>query len=208
MASGEFRRVFVVLGLLGRSNRGRNLRGPLFRVDGSCLLMSMADCRLLRRAVDVDNVVGFNREGPGISATGHRAWVCPLKIPRDSVWRRLVGHLGTTTDPLAREQAACQAVLTRPRGARTPVKLNITFALLQPNSIHPTVFATPKSQPRCTMSVSATELLPAWAAQLKNPPAHKSKHAGFPDPPGYPSPHSSSNSKVACIDRGLAMAID
>ncbi|KAL2158685.1 hypothetical protein VTH06DRAFT_4167 [Thermothelomyces fergusii] len=41
-----------------------------------------------------------------------------------------------------------------------------------------------------------TEPLPAWAAQLKNPPAHKTKQPGIPDPPGFPSaPSSSSSSK-------------
>ncbi|KAL2177547.1 uncharacterized protein P884DRAFT_284742 [Thermothelomyces heterothallicus CBS 202.75] len=45
------------------------------------------------------------------------------------------------------------------------------------------------------MSTHAAEPLPAWAAQLKNPPAHKSRQPGIPDPPGYPSAQSSSNSK-------------
>ncbi|KAH6632816.1 hypothetical protein F5144DRAFT_488631 [Chaetomium tenue] len=45
------------------------------------------------------------------------------------------------------------------------------------------------------MSATATTTLPAWAAGLNNPPAHKSKQAGIPDPPGYPSSQSPSNSK-------------
>ncbi|KAH6855593.1 hypothetical protein B0I37DRAFT_350751 [Chaetomium sp. MPI-CAGE-AT-0009] len=45
------------------------------------------------------------------------------------------------------------------------------------------------------MSATATNSLPAWAAGLQNPPAHKSKQAGIPDPPGYPSSQSPSNSK-------------
>ncbi|EAQ87148.1 hypothetical protein CHGG_03767 [Chaetomium globosum CBS 148.51] len=46
------------------------------------------------------------------------------------------------------------------------------------------------------MSATATTTLPAWVAGLNNPPAHKSKQAGIPDPPGYPSSQSPSNSKV------------
>jgi len=45
-------------------------------------------------------------------------------------------------------------------------------------------------------AVATSQPLPTWAVQLNNPPAHKSKHAGIPDPPGYPSSQSSS-SKVA-----------
>ncbi|KAL2263991.1 hypothetical protein VTK26DRAFT_3775 [Humicola hyalothermophila] len=43
--------------------------------------------------------------------------------------------------------------------------------------------------------MSTTTTLPTWAAELKNPPAHKSKQAGIPDPPGYPSSQSVSSSK-------------
>lgn len=38
--------------------------------------------------------------------------------------------------------------------------------------------------------------MPAWAAELRNPPAHRSKQAGIPDPPGFPSSHTPSSSKV------------
>ncbi|GAB1316760.1 hypothetical protein MFIFM68171_06970 [Madurella fahalii] len=37
--------------------------------------------------------------------------------------------------------------------------------------------------------------MPAWATELKNPPAHKSKQAGIPDPPGFPSSQPPTNSK-------------
>ncbi len=48
------------------------------------------------------------------------------------------------------------------------------------------------------MSALATKQeVPAWAVQLKNPPPHKSKQTGIPDPPGYPSLPLASNSKVA-----------
>ncbi|KAK3293863.1 uncharacterized protein B0H64DRAFT_374725 [Chaetomium fimeti] len=45
------------------------------------------------------------------------------------------------------------------------------------------------------MSAVATNSLPTWAEGLQNPPAHKSKQAGIPDPPGYPSSQSPSGSK-------------
>ncbi|KAK4099297.1 hypothetical protein N658DRAFT_498444 [Parathielavia hyrcaniae] len=44
-------------------------------------------------------------------------------------------------------------------------------------------------------AVAASISLPTWAAELKNPPAYKSKQAGIPDPPGYPSTQATSNSK-------------
>ncbi|KAK3906002.1 ER membrane protein complex subunit 4 [Staphylotrichum tortipilum] len=43
--------------------------------------------------------------------------------------------------------------------------------------------------------LTTSQELPAWAAQLKNPPAHKSKNAGIPDPPGYPSSQSQKDAK-------------
>lgn len=49
------------------------------------------------------------------------------------------------------------------------------------------------------MSAPATTskvVMPAWAAELRNPPAHRSKQAGIPDPPGFPSSHTPSSSKV------------
>jgi hypothetical protein len=45
-------------------------------------------------------------------------------------------------------------------------------------------------------TVAVQTALPAWAVELKNPPAHKSKQAGIPDPPGYPSSQAPSSSKV------------
>ncbi|KAK4130506.1 hypothetical protein BT67DRAFT_390971 [Trichocladium antarcticum] len=42
---------------------------------------------------------------------------------------------------------------------------------------------------------TATRALPAWAIDLRNPPAHKSKQAGIPDPPGFSSQSGSSSSK-------------
>lgn len=44
---------------------------------------------------------------------------------------------------------------------------------------------------------TATRALPAWAIDLRNPPAHKSKQAGIPDPPGFSSQSGSSSSKVS-----------
>ncbi|KAK4125393.1 transmembrane protein [Parathielavia appendiculata] len=49
-------------------------------------------------------------------------------------------------------------------------------------------------------AVSASITLPAWAAELKNPPAHKSKQPGFPDPPGYPSTQTTPTSKKDAKD--------
>lgn len=44
---------------------------------------------------------------------------------------------------------------------------------------------------------AASKAMPPWVAELKNPPAYKSKQAGIPDPPGYPSSQTLSSSKVA-----------
>ncbi|KAL2022617.1 hypothetical protein VTK56DRAFT_4961 [Thermocarpiscus australiensis] len=41
---------------------------------------------------------------------------------------------------------------------------------------------------------TAPTATPTWAAELKNPPAHKPKQSGIPDPPGFSS-QSPSNSK-------------
>ncbi|KAK4108428.1 hypothetical protein N656DRAFT_771804 [Canariomyces notabilis] len=44
------------------------------------------------------------------------------------------------------------------------------------------------------MSALAKQM-PTWAVELKNPPAHQSKQAGLPDPPGFPSSQSAATSK-------------
>jgi hypothetical protein len=46
-------------------------------------------------------------------------------------------------------------------------------------------------------ALTTASMMPTWALELKNPPASKSKQAGIPDPPGYPSSQTTSSSKVA-----------
>ncbi|KAK4234704.1 ER membrane protein complex subunit 4 [Achaetomium macrosporum] len=48
--------------------------------------------------------------------------------------------------------------------------------------------------------VVASRTLPPWSEELKNPPAHKPKQAGIPDPPGFPSSISVSSSKKDAKD--------
>ncbi|KAG7286928.1 hypothetical protein NEMBOFW57_006428 [Staphylotrichum longicolle] len=53
-------------------------------------------------------------------------------------------------------------------------------------------------------AVATSPPMPTWAVQLKNPPAHKSKQAGIPDPPGYPSSQSTSSKKKDAKDSKAA----
>ncbi|KAK4232424.1 hypothetical protein QBC38DRAFT_464105 [Podospora fimiseda] len=43
--------------------------------------------------------------------------------------------------------------------------------------------------------MSASQLSPAWAIELKSPPPYKSKQSAFPDPPGFPTPQTHSKKK-------------
>jgi hypothetical protein len=150
--------------------------------------------------VDVARLQTFNRGKPGDFGDRNHSVGLPPENCTNSATARLVGHLGTTTVPLAREQAGL------PSSARLDAKLDITLrASLFPTSTLPPPTSShhlpncARGKPRRTMSATATTTLPAWAAGLKNPPAHKSKQAGIPDPPGYPSSQSPSNSKVEIL---------